>query len=83
VRGEAYGDIMDRIQLGAEVKVPFFQLRAGLNRGNLSVGAGFRFLVVDLSAAVSTITDFEMDSALGIYVPIEKRYFSVAAAIGF
>lgn len=83
VRGEAYGDLMERVQIGAEVKVPFFQLRAGLNRGQLSAGAGFRFLILDISAAVSTITDFELDPTLGMYNPIEKRYFSVAAAIGF
>ncbi len=82
-REYADDDIMERLQIGAEVRVPFFQLRAGLNRGSLSMGAGFRFLIVDLSMAVSTITDFEIDPALGIYAPVEKRYFSVAGAIGF
>lgn len=82
VRGEAYEDILDKLQIGAEVRIPFFQLRAGLNRGELSMGAGFRFLIVDISAAASTITDYE-PLPTGGYGPVEKRYFSVAAAIGF
>ncbi len=83
VRGEAYEDgLMDKLQLGAEVRIPFFQLRAGLNRGQLSAGLGFRFLIVDISMAASTITDFEPLST-GVYGPVEKRYFSVAAAIRF
>ncbi|MFC1499402.1 hypothetical protein ACFL6T_00085 [Candidatus Zixiibacteriota bacterium] len=81
-RKAAYDDIMDRLQIGAEVRIPFFQLRAGLNRGQLSLGAGFRFLVVDISASVSTFTDFELGLD-GFYVPIEKRYFTVGAAVGF
>lgn len=82
VRGEAYEDILDKIQIGAEVKIPFFQLRAGLNRGQLSLGAGFHFLIVDISAAVSTISDYELLST-GVYGPVEKRYFSMAVALGF
>ena len=52
VKGEEY---KDKLQLGAEVKIPLFSLRAGLNRGKLSYGAGFHFLIVDVAAAVATV----------------------------
>jgi len=75
-------DLVDRLHLGAEVKLPLIALRTGLNRGQLSVGAGLHFLVFDLSVAVSTIAIPEPLLA-GRFKQVEKRLFTGAISIGW
>lgn len=70
-------EFVEKIQLGAEVKLPIVALRAGLDRGQLSLGAGIHFFVVDLSVAVSTIPDITPDGV------VDKRYFTAAIGIGW
>ncbi len=74
VRGEQY---LEKLHLGAEVKLPLIALRAGYFNGNLSLGAGIHLLIVDLSAAVSHV---EQWTPAGVE---QQRLFSLAAAIGF
>jgi len=70
-------DYSEKLQFGAEIKLPLFALRAGFNRGQASFGAGFHFLIVDISGAISTVSDVTPEGV------IEKRYYSIAAGIGF
>jgi hypothetical protein len=49
------GTALNLLHLGAEVKfLNFINLRAGINRGWISAGAGFKLLFLDLNAAVFT-----------------------------
>jgi len=74
VRGEDY---LDKLQLGAEVKLPLIALRAGLHNGNLSFGGGIHLLILDVSAAVSNVEEW---TPTGLQ---QKRLFSLAAAVSF
>jgi hypothetical protein len=75
VRGEQY---LDKLQLGAEVKIPLFALRAGYNDGKLSYGAGFRFLFVDAGLAVANIA-----SPTPVDPDAEDQLFSIMVGIRF
>ncbi len=55
VRGEKFDE---KLQLGAELKIPFFALRAGMNRGKFTYGAGFHFLIADLAFAKTSLPVF-------------------------
>ncbi len=74
VRGEDY---LEKLQFGAEVKLPLIALRAGYLNGQLSYGVGVHVLVVDLAAAVSTVQQI---TPLGWE---DKRLFTVSVGIGW
>ncbi|MCK4772739.1 MAG: hypothetical protein KAT18_07445 [Candidatus Latescibacteria bacterium] len=74
VRGEQY---MDKLQLGAEVKIPFFALRAGMNRGKFAYGVGFHFLIVDLAVAKASVP---VVTPTGVE---DQDLFSLSVGIGF
>ncbi len=73
-RDEDYGD---KLQIGAEVKIPLFALRAGLNRGSLSYGVGFHFLVVDMAFAKATVPLITPEGV------VDDDIFSLSVGIGF
>lgn len=76
--GEGFGSVLNLTHIGAEVQ--FFRilsLRAGLNRGWISVGGGLDLLFLDLDAAVFT----EELGALPGDMP--RSGFSLSAAIRF
>ena len=70
-------DYAEKLQLGAEVKIPLFALRAGMNRGRISYGLGMHFLVVDLAVAKATVPLILPD---GVF---DDEIFSVSVGIGF
>jgi len=74
VRGEEY---KDKLQIGAEVKIPLFSLRAGLNRGKLSYGAGLHLLIIDVAAAVATVP---VITPTGI---VDDEIFVVSVGLGW
>jgi len=74
VRGESYSE---KLQLGAELKIPFFALRAGMNRGKLTYGAGFHLLIFDFAAAK---TSLPVLTPLGVE---DQDLYSVSVGIGF
>ncbi len=52
---DGFGTALNLLHLGAEVKViNILSLRAGLNRGWISLGAGLKLLFLDVNAAVFT-----------------------------
>jgi hypothetical protein len=75
VRGEQY---LDKLQLGAEVKIPLFALRAGFNDGKLSYGAGLRLLFLDAGLAVANIA-----SPTPVDPDAEDKLFSLMLGIRF
>lgn len=46
--GEQFGQ---KLHLGAEISIPFFDFRAGLNQGYATYGLGFSFLIFDFDVA--------------------------------
>lgn len=74
VRGEKFDE---KIQLGAELKIPLFALRAGMNRGKFTYGVGFRFLIVDMAFA---------KTSLSVFTPSgfeDQDLWSISAGLGF
>jgi len=74
VRGEEY---MEKLQLGAEVKIPFFALRAGMNRGKLAYGLGLHALIFDLAVAKASVP---VITPTGVE---DQDLFSLSIGIGF
>ena len=74
VRGEQFDE---KIQLGAELKIPLFALRAGMNRGKFTYGMGFHFLIVDLAVAKTSLPVF---TPLGVE---DQDLWSISAGFGF
>ncbi len=73
-RGEKFDE---KIQLGAELKIPLFALRAGMNRGKFTYGVGFRFLIVDVAFAKTSLPVF---TPLGVE---DQDLWSISAGLGF
>ncbi len=74
VRGEQFDE---KIQLGAELKIPLFALRAGMNRGKFTYGVGFHFLIVDVAFA---------KTSLSVFTPSgfeDQDLWSISAGLGF
>ena len=74
VRGEQFDE---KIQLGAELKIPFFALRAGMNRGKFTYGVGFHFLIVDMAFAKTSLPVF---TPFGVE---DQDLWSISAGLGF